>query len=459
MPTPSSTPSSTPTSQPRINAEWLARQSPEARSEFLSQLSAEDQLYLEYLWPFWARPKQLAPPGNWRTWLCLAGRGFGKTRTGVEWVRSQIESGNCRRMALVARTAADVRDVIVEGESGILAISPPWFKPEYQPSKRRLVWPNGAIAHTYSSDKPEQLRGPQHDGALADELASWRYPEAWDMLQLGLRLGRDPRAVVATTPRPTPLIRKLMERPTTVITHGTTYENRSNLAPPFFEEIINQYHGTRLGQQELLAKLLTDNPLALWSHLMIDRSRVSKRGLPEFDKVVVAVDPSVHDGARFKDDPTQETHSMAGIVAAGVVQLRDRTRHAFILDDRTVFGSPKDWAEMAIRTARRHYADEIVAEINNGGAMVKETIENVSTEFRVETVHASRGKRTRAEPVAALYEKNQVHHAGVFAELEDEMCDWMPGLVSPNRMDALVWALHRLLQPRRAGKVRVSAYA
>ena len=259
----------------------------------------------EYDWRYRARPEQLPPAGSWRVWLLMAGRGFGKTRCGAEWVRAEVKAGR-RRIALVGPTAADARNVMVEGESGILAISPDPERPLYEPSKRRLTWPNGAVATTYSADEPERLRGPQHDAAWCDELGAWRYPEAWDMLMFGMRLGADPRTVVTTTPRPAKLIRDLVRDPICVVTRGASYENRGNLAPAFFDQIIRKYEGTRLGRQELEAELLEDTPGALWSHASIEASRL--RSAPEMTRVVVAIDPAVTSG-----DEADET----GIVVAG----------------------------------------------------------------------------------------------------------------------------------------------
>jgi phage terminase large subunit-like protein len=253
-----------------LRAGWLASLPEPTRRELAAALSPADARALLYDWPFWARPAQLPPQGNWRIWLLLAGRGFGKTRTGAELIRARVAASTARRLALVAPTAADARNVMVEGESGILAISPPWDRPRYEPSKRRLTWPNGAIATLYSADEPERLRGPQHDATWCDELASWRYPEAWDMLMFGMRLGPDPRAVVTTTPRPTKLIRTLIADPTAVVTRGSTYENRANLAPAFLDQIIRKYEGTRLGRQEIEAELLDDVPGALWTRGIID---------------------------------------------------------------------------------------------------------------------------------------------------------------------------------------------
>ena len=246
-------------------AELLASLPPEQLAAFLKRTSDRELEAIEHDWGWWGRPNQQAPKGDWRTWLLLAGRGFGKTRSGAECIRDQVIHHRRRRIALVAPTAADARDVMVEGESGLLAIGPPQQRPQYEPTKRRLTWPNGAIATTYSADEPERLRGPQHDAAWCDEIASWRYPEAWDMLMFGLRLGPDPRVVVTTTPKPIKIIRELIADPTTVITRGSTYDNRANLAPAFLQQIVRKYEGTRLGRQELNAEILDDVPGALWS--------------------------------------------------------------------------------------------------------------------------------------------------------------------------------------------------
>ena len=382
-----------------------------------------------YRWTLKARANQLPPDGDWRAWLILAGRGFGKTRAGAEWVRAQIEAGRCRRMILAARTVDDARDVMVEGESGILAICPPWNRPTWMPSTRMLRWPNGAIAMVYSADKPDLFRGKQADGVWADELAAWRYPEAWDQLLFGLRLGPDPRVVVTTTPRPTPVIKELMAHPTTVVTRGSTYDNRANLAPAFFDGIISRYEGTRLGRQELYAEILDDNPNALWQRSQIDKLRVTEAPA-ELQRIVVAIDPSA-----------TTTGDEAGIIVAGL----GPDGHGYVLDDATIRGSPHTWGSKAVQAYHRHQADRIVAEVNNGGEMVELTLRTVDDKVAYKAVHASRGKRTRAEPIAALYEQGRVHHVCTFAELEDEMCDWEPEMPSPNRMDALVWALTELM--------------
>ena len=399
-----------------------------------------------YDWPFWARPKQLPPAGDWNTWLILAGRGFGKTRTGAEWVRDQVETHGKRRVALVARTAADARDTMVEGESGILACCPPWFRPRYEPSRRRLTWPNGAIATTYSGDRPDQLRGPQSDAAWADELAAWRYPEAWDQLLFGLRLGTDPRVVVTTTPRPTAIIRQLLADARTHVTRGNTFENRANLAGPALHQLLRKYEGTRMGRQELYAEILDDSSGALWNRAMLDAGRVMNlKTLPDLARVVVAIDPAVTSG---------ETADETGIVVAGI----GRNGHGYVLSDLTLRESPHRWGSVAVQAYHRYKADRIVAETNNGGEMVELTIRTVDDTVSYRGVHASRGKRTRAEPVAALYEQSRVHHVGALPELEDQMCLWEPGQDSPDRMDALVWALTDLMLGR-GSSLSVTRYA
>ena len=427
------------------HAGWLASLPEAPRNELIAALTPAQARALVYAWPFWARANQLPPDGDWRVWLLLAGRGFGKTRTGAEMVRARAAARTAPRLALVAPTAGDARDVMVEGESGILAISPPWERPRYEPSKRRLTWPNGAIATLFSADEPERLRGPQHDAAWCDELASWRYPEAWDMLMFGLRLGTDPRVVVTTTPRPTALLRELIADPSVVVTRGTTYENRLNLPPGFLGQIIRKYQGTRLGRQELEAEFLEDAPGALWNRGIIEGTRA--RASPPLIRVVVAIDPAVS-----TTDEADET----GIIVAG----KDGHGHAWVLADTSGRYQPAEWARAAISAYRAHSADRIVAEVNNGGDMVEATLRMIEPDVPFTAVRASRGKIARAEPVAALYEQGRVHHLGAFPQLEDQMCTFVAdarGSIklpsassSPDRVDALVWALTDLLvEPKR----------
>ncbi len=362
----------------------------------------------------------------------MAGRGWGKTRTGAEWVRSRVESGKYRRVALIGATAADVRDVMVEGESGILAISSSRCRPVYEPSKRRLTWPNGVIATTFSAEEPARLRGPQHEIIWADELGVWRYPETWHMALLGLRVGPHPQAVVTTTPKPTKILLNLVESPRCVITGGTTYENADNLAPLFLNEIVSQYEGTTIGQQEIYAKLLKELPGALWQRDRIDELRVGD--IPELTRVVVAIDPALTSG---------ETSAETGIIVAGLGQ----DGHGYVLEDLSCRKGPDGWAQVAVEAYHRWRADRIVAEVNSGGDMVESVIRTVDFGVPYKSVHASRGKRIRAEPVAALYEQGRVHHVGVFESLEDQMCIFTAEYaVSPDRVDALVWAITELVK-------------
>ncbi len=322
---------------------------------------------------------------------------------------------------------------MIEGESGLLAVFPPWNRPKYEPSKRRVTFRNGAIATAFTADEPDRLRGPNHDLAWADELAAWRYPDAWDMLLLGLRIGVDPRVVVTTTPRPIESIKALVARPDCHVTRGSTYDNAPNLSGAFLREILELYEGTTIGRQELHAEILDDVEGALWTRDLLDLHRVTD--YPELTRIVVAIDPAASSGARSAE---------TGIVAAGV-----RNRDAFVLDDCSMRGSPIDWARAAIALFHRTKADRIVAEANQGGEMITQTLRTVDPSVPVRLVHASRGKQTRAEPVAALYEQGRVHHVGFFPTLEDQLCSWVPGMDSPDRLDALVWALTELVVQNR----------
>jgi len=407
------------------------------REKILRQLEPEQLDALHYDWTFWARPNQLPPAGNWRVWMLLAGRGFGKTRTGAEFIRARVDAG-CRHVALVAPTAADARDVMVRGESGLLSIYPPSEAPIYHPSIRRLTWPNGAEALLFSAEEPERFRGPQHDVAWCDEVAAWRYPEALDMLLLGLRLGDDPRIVITTTPRPVKLIRELLIDPTAVVTRGSSYENRINLAQAFFDQIIRKYEGTRLGRQEIDAELLDDVPGALWTRALIEAARPPMGFLqPEMIRVVVAIDPAATSG-----EDADET----GIIVAG----KDAQGRGYVLADLSGHYTPTEWARTAIAAYRSHGADRVVAEVNNGGEMVEATLRMIDYNVSYTAVRATRGKAVRAEPVSALYEQGRIRHMAALPKLEDQMCqftsdlDRSPGQ-SPDRVDALVWAFTDLL--------------
>jgi len=358
----------------------------------------------------------------------MAGRGTGKTRAAGEFVLKEIKEKRAKRIALVAKTPADARDVMIEGESGLLSISPPWDKPQYEPSKRRLTWKNGAMALVFSSKEPDQLRGPQYDLAWGDEIRTWYYPqETWDNLLFGLRLGEHPRCVVTTTPLPLAVIKHIMAAPDTVITTGTTYENRANLPPSFFKQIISKYENTRLGRQEINAELLEDVPGALWK-----RSNISCKPAPDLVRVVVAIDP-----AMTSSEGADET----GIIVAG----KGIDGRGYVLADRSARISPDGWARRAVQAYDDFCADKIIGEVNNGGEMVGLTIRTVRPNVSYKAVHASRGKQVRAQPVAALYEQGKIDHTDSFPELEEQLVTWTPESgKSPDRLDALVWAFTEL---------------
>lgn len=419
-------------------AEMTAQLTKKEREEILNQIAPTqvDKLALQYYWPFWARPKQILPDGTWTKFLILAGRGFGKTRAVTEWARYKAESMPGSRGAIVSATAADARDIVVEGESGILAVCPPWNKPIYEPSKRRITWPNGSIATLYTADKPDRLRGPQHHWAIADELAAWRYGEnAWDMLMFGLRLGDNPQCAIATTPRPIKLLKQLMSDSGTVIVRGSTYENRSNLSSSFLSQIIAKYENTRLGRQELFAEILDDVAGALWSHSLLEKHRVDRA--PSLYRIIVSIDP-----ASSANDKSNDT----GIIVAGISE----DGHGYVLEDATLKGSPAEWGEIAVLLYDQYKADKIIAEVNNGGDMVEHVVtsaakdlyerkERTSKYVAYQSIRATKGKYTRAEPIAALYEQGRIHHVGMFPQLEDELASWVPGQDSPDRLDSLVW--------------------
>jgi len=422
-------------------AQLLALLPEDERDKLLEGYSAKALAEMKWDWSFWARPNQLPPDGDWITWLLLAGRGFGKTRCGAEWVRQKAKENPGCRIALVGETAADCRKVMVDGESGILAISPPDFMPTYYPTNRQLVWPNGSIAETYNATEPDQLRGPQHHFAWCDEIAKWKYMQAtWDQVQMGLRLGEKPQQVVTTTPRPLELIKKILNDKDTVVTKGRTYDNAGNLAAPFLKKITEEYEGTRLGRQELEAEILDDIPGALWQRSGIDLNRLSE--VPEdLERVIVAVDP-----ATSNEEGSDET----GIVVVGLGRDVDGYARGYILEDGSMKGSPEEWARKAVNLYRKWEADKIVAEKNQGGDMVASVIKAVDRSILPKLVHASRGKYIRAEPISSLYEQNRVHHVGRHDKLEDQMCTFSVdnirgnGMGSPDRVDALVWGLTEL---------------
>lgn len=410
------------------------------RQAILDGLSEAQAEQLAWDWKFWARPEQIAPEGDWLTWVILAGRGFGKTRSGAEWIRDQVAAGK-RRIALIGETQKDLEEVMIEGDSGIMSVFPPAERPSYRRRPVRIEFKTGAIALGYNATEPDQLRGPQFDAAWADELAKWGYArETWDMLQFGLRLGDKPRQLVTTTPRPIPVLKEIIASASTVVTRGRTMDNAQNLAASFMRSINERYAGTRLGRQELEAEILDDIPGALWSRAMLDAASVS--AVPDLVRVVVAVDPS---GTRGASDDGDEV----GIIVAG----KGVDGNAYVTADRSCKLSPDGWGRRAVKAYREHKADRIIAERNFGGAMVEHVIKTVDATVSYREVTASRGKIARAEPVAALYEQGRVKHVRGLGELENQLCamtsDGYLNDGSPDRADALVWAITELMLNER----------
>ncbi|WP_290988944.1 terminase family protein [Hyphomicrobium sp.] len=430
-------------------------------SEVLNELSTDELEFISHDWELWARDEQLAPSligasratssgasgrldegeseapiKSWRVWLLLGGRGSGKTRAGAEWVRSIAGNDKQARIALVGKTLGDVRNVMIEGQSGLLAIHPAHERPEFEPSKRRLTWPNGAVAELFSADEAEALRGPQFTAAWCDELAKWRGAErAWDMLQFALRLGEAPRVCVTTTPRATKLLKQIIADEATVTVNIATADNATNLAPTFLAEMTRRYAGSAIGRQELLGEIVEDASDGLWRRHWIEEARVENA--PEMQRVVVALDPPVTATA---------SSDACGIVVAGL----GVDKRAYILADRTIQGrTPELWARAALGAYDDFEADRMVAEVNQGGDLVISVLQQFRENFPVVKVRATRGKWVRAEPVAALYAEGRVAHVGRFDALEDQMCAFgSDGTVkgrSPDRADALVWALTDLL--------------
>ena len=434
-------------------AERIAKLSPEQQALALQGFDPER---LQWDWSFWGRPEQQRPEGDdWNIWLYLAGRGAGKTRTAAEWIREEAKYTNKGqiRFALVARTAADVRDVIVEGESGIINVTPPSERPLYEPSKRRLTWPNGNTATCFTADEPDSLRGPQFTHAWGDEVAAWRQtPDAagmtaFDNLRVGTRLGANPKIVVTTTPKRVPLLYALMAEAEktgkVIITRGSTMDNQGNLSNAYLDAIKGVYEGTRLAQQELYGEMLSDVEGALWTPDLIDRNRESQ--LPMGTPLrVVAVDPSV------AEKPRDE----CGIVVCASTGERDLyKRNSWVLEDATVHGSPDVWANKVVQMARK-WGCPVVAEVNQGGALVRNAINTIDPSIKVLEVHSKYGKALRAEPITLAYEQGRVHHVNYLADLESQMISWIPGEgKSPDRVDALVHALTALLIKPPAGFV------
>lgn len=405
------------------------------QTRLINSLTEAQAQALYYDWSFWARPEQLEPPGLGKDgkfiWFTKAGRGFGKTRMFAEWVIEKIKTHGYRHLSLVGAAADEVRDIMIEGESGIMACSPPWFYPTYEPSKKRIEWPNGARGQIFYGTEPDKARGAQSDLIWSDEVAKWRYPQdTFDNLLLGLRLGNNPLCGVSSTPKPTKFIKELAKRSDVIMTGGSTFDNINNLAAPFIETILRKYKGTRLELQEIYAKIIDDNPNALWKREWIECARSISP--PELVTIVVAIDPAAsHD---------VETSNEHGIVVVG----KSADKQYYVLEDMSMVGTPDQWARQAIAGYHKYRANMIVAEKNQGGDMVRSTLEQVNRNIKIELVWASRGKVTRAEPISALYEQGRVHHVGSFADLEDQMCEWVPGDPSPDRMDALVWGISSL---------------
>lgn len=387
-----------------------------------------------YDWQQLARKNQLPPPGDWRIWLILAGRGFGKTRTGAETLRQWIREGLCRRLALVAETEAEARQVMVEGPSGLLTVHPPSAKIFYEPSKRQIAWPNGAIATCFSAEAYEQLRGPQFDGAWVDELAKFKEAEkVWDQLMFGLRLGQNPRVIVTTTPRPTPLLKRLAKDPAVALTKGSTFDNAKNLAKPFLDYIRQHYEKRWLGRQEIYADFVEEEQGALWTPSLLEKARMSFQPVP-LQRLVIAIDPAVSHGAH-----SDET----GIIAAGLTN----EGQGVVLEDLSLKGSAEVWIGKAVEAYHRLKADRIVAEVNMGGELVEHLLRSHDPSISYKPVRALRNKAVRAEPIASLYERGKVWHANAFPELDKQLCSYKPGTTtqSPDRLDALVWALTELM--------------
>jgi len=431
----------------KSGAAWLASATPGEVNEFLASLSANALLSLPWLFEFWALPHQLAPRGDWKTWVIMGGRGAGKTRAGAEWVRSEVEGagpadpGRSKRVALLGETIDQVREVMVLGESGIIACSPQDRRPVWHAGRAQLHWPNGAVAQVLSAHEPESMRGPQFDAAWADELGKWKKGvDAWDQLQFALRLGKNPRAVVTTTPRNVGVLKAILKNPSTVITHAPTEANRAYLAESFLTEVQARYGGTRLGRQELEGVLVEEEDGALWTAAMLEAARVA--AAPSVNRVVVAVDPPV---------TSHKKSDECGIIVVGADTRGDpKDWRAVVLEDASVKGaSPEGWARAALAAMERHGADRLVAEVNQGGDLVEQMVRMIDPLVAYRGVHATRSKMLRAEPVAALYEQGRVTHVRGLQALEDQMCrmtaqGWK-GDGSPDRLDALVWALTDLM--------------
>ena len=418
-------------------SERLLALSPEERSAALAGLTSLELEALQFCWPVWARQDQLPPPGDWRIWALIAGRGAGKTRSAAEWVRIEVEAGRRRSIGIIGPTADTLRRDVVQGESGLLRIAPSWCQPVHEPSQRRIVWPNGAVAHLLSSEEPDRIRGVNLDCFWGDELTSWNAPEdCWNNLQFALRIpgpkGDATAGVISTTPKRHKLLKAILADPATVVTRASTFDNAANLDPGTLDYLRRRYDGTTIGRQELFAELLDDAEGALWSREMLDEARVHT--FPQLKRIVIGVDPA--GSSNRKSDET-------GIVACGL-GLDGR---GYVLADASGKYTPDGWARASVGLYNSLKADRIVAEKNYGGEMVEATIRSVDRYAPVRMVTATRGKAVRAEPISALYEQRRVSHVGVLPGLEDQMCGWDPAAAgpSPDRVDALVWAMTDLM--------------
>lgn len=425
--------------QRKLTADSLRDLSSHKLKEALGQLTPEQAEELKHDWSFWARQDQLEPEGKWNTWVALAGRGWGKTRAGAEWVRHRIKMGD-RIVHCVAPTKGDVRRVMVEGDSGLLNVCHKSDKtyrkadmgyPVWSPTNNSMSWANGAKAVFFSAEDPERLRGPQAHSAWCDELCAWRNAQdTWDMMQFGLRLGKRPVVFVTTTPKTTKLLRGILDDETTHVSTGSTFDNSANLADTFLTAVKKTYEGTRLGRQELYAEILDEASGALWNRNLLASCEVEKEDVPQLNRIVVAIDPAISNNT---------DSDMTGIIVAGV----DVNGTAYVIEDHTGNYSPQAWAAKAVELYREHMADRIVAEKNQGGDMVRHTLHTEDETLPIRLVHASRGKMARAEPVSALYEQGRVKHVRGLNDLEDQMVQWEPlgSMGSPDRLDAMVWAI------------------
>jgi phage terminase large subunit-like protein len=444
------------------NGEW---------EDFVADLSLAEQEQLFYEWAFWGRPDQQPPPGPWNIWYLRAGRGFGKTRTGGETTRDRVSRGLARRVGIVAPTAGDARDVMIEGESGLLSCFPPWERPKYEPSKRRITFHTGAIGIVYSAEEPDRLRGPQHDWVWGDEPASWKYgQETLDNIRFGLRLGRAPAMMLTGPPKPHKWLRDLSDENGVAVTTGALYANMANLAEPFVDVILGRFEGTRLGRQEIHAEVLDDVEGALWTMAQLHANRIEEFSLgsawldlstwlSERDRPV-PLDQRRMWRTAVAVDPPGETAECGIAVGCAPTGARAGSDHAVILADESIAGRPEEWGRAVVSAYRYWNAQAVYVESNQGGDMVRSTIHAVDPTVPVKKITAQESKQSRAEPVAALYERGWVHHVGFLPQLEDQLTTWVPDVSrSPDRLDALVHLVRELLPSKPSHKARARSVA